>query len=132
MGGPAVSTPADIVHSEKAKLDFSQSMTYGDYLHLDELLSAQKPRSQDHNEMRFIIQHQTSELWMKPMLHELRAAIAEVAADELSDAFKARNTAALSLHLATKTLPCSSRTRTDPTRPAGAGAGGLCCAIAVR
>ena len=80
--------PADIVHREKAQLDFSKSMTYGDYLHLDELLGAQKPRSPDHNEMLFIIQHQTSELWMKLMLHELRAAIADVAADELSDAFK--------------------------------------------
>ena len=87
-GGPAVSTPADIVHSEKVQLDFSKSMTYGDYLHLDELLGAQQPRSPDHNEMLFIIQHQTSELWMKLMLHELRAAIADVAADELSDAFK--------------------------------------------
>jgi len=79
---------ADIVRSEKAKVDFSQSMTYGDYLHLDELLGAQKPRSRDHNEMLFIVQHQTSELWMKLMLHELRAAIADIAADELSDAFK--------------------------------------------
>ena len=79
---------ADIVRSEKAKLDFSQSMTYSDYLHLDELLGAQKPRSRDHNEMLFIVQHQTSELWMKLMLHELRAAIADLAADELSDAFK--------------------------------------------
>jgi tryptophan 2,3-dioxygenase len=79
---------ADIVHSEGAQLDFSQSMTYADYLHLDELLGTQKPRSPDHNEMLFIIQHQTSELWMKLMLHELRAAIADVAKDELSDAFK--------------------------------------------
>ena len=81
-------SPADIVHSENAKLDFSQSMTYGDYLQLDDLLSAQKPRSPDHNEMLFIIQHQTSELWMKLMLHELVAAIADVAKDELNDAFK--------------------------------------------
>ena len=86
-GGPAVS-PADIVHGEKAQLDFSKSMTYGDYLHLDALLGAQQPLSPDHNEMLFIIQHQTSELWMKLMLHELRAAIADVAKDELSDAFK--------------------------------------------
>ena len=86
-GGPAVS-PADIVHEEKAQLDFSKSMTYGDYLHLDSLLGAQQPLSPDHNEMLFIIQHQTSELWMKLMLHELRAAIADVAKDELSDAFK--------------------------------------------
>ena len=87
-GGPALSTPADIVHNEKAQLDFSKSMTYGDYLQLDGLLGAQKPLSPDHNEMLFIIQHQTSELWMKLLLHELRAAIADVAADELSDAFK--------------------------------------------
>ena len=51
-------------------------MSYGDYLHLDEVLNAQHPLSPDHNEMLFIVQHQTSELWMKLMLHELRAAIA--------------------------------------------------------
>ena len=77
-----------IVSDENAQLDFSQSMSYGDYLHLDALLSAQKPLSPDHNEMLFIIQHQTSELWMKLMLHELRAAMENVAADELGDAFK--------------------------------------------
>ena len=54
-------------------------MSYGDYLHLDEVLNAQHPLSPDHNEMLFIVQHQTSELWMKLMLHELRAAIARVA-----------------------------------------------------
>ena len=86
--GSATTSPSEIVHSEGAQLDFSQSMTYGDYLHLDELLGAQKPRSPDHNEMLFIIQHQTSELWMKLMLHELVAAIADIAKDELSDAFK--------------------------------------------
>ena len=80
--------PADIVADERAQLDFSQSMTYGDYLHLDALLNAQQPRSPDHNEMLFIIQHQTSELWMKLMLHELRAAINNVAKDELASAFK--------------------------------------------
>ena len=50
------------MHSENAKLDFSKSMTYGDYLHLDTLLGAQQPLSPDHNEMMFIIQHQTSQL----------------------------------------------------------------------
>ena len=80
--------PIDIVLDENAQLDFSNAMTYGDYLHLDALLGAQQPLSPDHNEMLFIIQHQTSELWMKLMLHELRAAIADVANDELSDAFK--------------------------------------------
>ncbi len=80
--------PADIVRDEKAHLDFSRDMSYGDYLQLDAILNAQKPLSPAHDEMLFIIQHQTSELWMKLMLHELRAAIANVAADELGDAFK--------------------------------------------
>jgi tryptophan 2,3-dioxygenase len=71
-----------------AKLDFSAEMSYGDYLHLDAVLGAQHPRSPDHNEMLFIVQHQTSELWMKLMLHELRAAIAAIATDRLSPAFK--------------------------------------------
>jgi tryptophan 2,3-dioxygenase len=80
--------PEDIVRDEKAQLDFSKSMSYGDYLQLDAILGAQKPLSPDHNEMLFIIQHQTSELWMKLMLHELRGAIANVAKDELGTAFK--------------------------------------------
>ncbi|MDB5937795.1 MAG: Tryptophan 2,3-dioxygenase holoenzyme / Tryptophan 2,3-dioxygenase apoenzyme, partial [Polaromonas sp.] len=69
-------------------LDFSQSMSYGDYLHLDAILGAQQPLSPAHDEMLFIVQHQTSELWMKLMLHELRAAMANVAQDELGSAFK--------------------------------------------
>ena len=80
--------PAGIVRDEKAQLDFSQSMSYGDYLQLDAILGAQKPLSPSHDEMLFIIQHQTSELWMKLMLHELRAAIGNVAQDELGSAFK--------------------------------------------
>jgi hypothetical protein len=61
-----------IVHDEARSSTFSQDMSYGDYLHLDEVLNAQHPLSPDHNEMLFIVQHQTSELWMKLMLHELR------------------------------------------------------------
>ncbi|MBS7778429.1 tryptophan 2,3-dioxygenase [Acidovorax sp. CCYZU-2555] len=80
--------PEAIVQQERAQLDFSQSMSYGDYLQLDQILTAQKPLSPDHNEMLFIVQHQTSELWMKLMLHELRAAITHVANDELPKAFK--------------------------------------------
>lgn len=80
--------PADIVAEERAQLDFSRDMSYGDYLHLDQVLTAQHPLSPDHNEMLFIVQHQTSELWMKLMLHELRAAVAHVAADQLPAAFK--------------------------------------------
>jgi len=77
-----------IVRNERAQLDFSQAMSYGDYLHLDAILGAQHPRSGNHNEMLFIVQHQTSELWMKLMLHELGAAMACVATDELGSAFK--------------------------------------------
>jgi tryptophan 2,3-dioxygenase len=65
-----------------------RKLTYSDYLSLDTLLTSQHPRSPDHNEMLFIIQHQTSELWMKLMLHELRAAIASLRDDALPDAFK--------------------------------------------
>ncbi|MES2532178.1 MAG: tryptophan 2,3-dioxygenase [Pseudomonadota bacterium] len=77
-----------IVQDEKAQLDFSASMSYGDYLQLDAILTAQKPRSPAHDELLFIVQHQTSELWMKLMLHELRGAIRNVANDELGSAFK--------------------------------------------
>ena len=80
--------PADIVRDENAQLDFSRDMSYSDYLQLDAILGAQKPLSPAHDELLFIVQHQTSELWMKLMLHELRAAIANVAKDELGDAFK--------------------------------------------
>jgi tryptophan 2,3-dioxygenase len=85
---PGAQNPEAIVHSEKAQLDFSQSMSYGDYLQLDAILTAQKPLSPDHNEMLFIVQHQTSELWMKLMLHELQAAVAHIANDKLPAAFK--------------------------------------------
>ena len=85
---PASATPEAIVHEERAQLDFSQSMSYGDYLQLDAILSAQKPLSPAHDEMLFIVQHQTSELWMKLMLHELRAAIGHIAGDALQPAFK--------------------------------------------
>lgn len=70
--------------------DFSAAMSYGDYLGLDTLLSAQFPRSEppQHDELLFIIQHQTSELWLKLMLHELRSARELLAADELAPALK--------------------------------------------
>jgi tryptophan 2,3-dioxygenase len=77
-----------IVAEEGAQLDFSRDMSYADYLHLDEVLNAQHPLSPDHNEMLFIVQHQTSELWMKLMLHELRAATTCIAQEKLADAFK--------------------------------------------
>ena len=77
-----------IVAEEGAQLDFSKRMSYGDYLQIDSILSAQKQLSPAHDELLFIIQHQTSELWMKLMLHELNAAIAHIAKDELAPAFK--------------------------------------------
>ena len=77
-----------IVRDEGAQLDFSGDMSYGDYLQLDRILNAQKPLSPDHNELLFIVQHQTSELWMKLMLHELGAAVGAVARDQLQPAFK--------------------------------------------
>lgn len=64
------------------------SVSYGDYLRLDQLLDAQQPRSDVHDEMLFIVQHQTSELWMKLALHELRAARGRIRADDLPPAFK--------------------------------------------
>ena len=83
-----MTTPENIVHQEKAQLDFSAQMSYGDYLQIDSILSAQKPLSPAHDEMLFIVQHQTSELWMKLMLHELQAAMAHIAQDQLPAAFK--------------------------------------------
>ena len=77
-----------IVRDEGAQLDFSGDMSYGDYLQLDRILSAQQPLSPDHNELLFIVQHQTSELWMKLMLHEMGAAVDAVARDQLQPAFK--------------------------------------------
>jgi tryptophan 2,3-dioxygenase len=64
-------------------------MTYADYLKLDQLLSAQQPLSDLHDEMLFIVIHQTKELWMKQMLHELRLAIALVNEDRFAEAYKA-------------------------------------------
>src|SRR3954468_10143220 len=79
---------SDPHHPDGARLDFEGAMSYGDYLALDTLLAAQKPRSRDHNEMLFIIQHQASELWMKLMIHELAAAREQVRAGDLQPAFK--------------------------------------------
>jgi len=88
MTCPIHPTPESIVHEERAQLDFSRDMSYGDYLQLDAILTAQKPLSPAHDEMLFIVQHQTSELWMKLMLHELNAAIRHITQDELQMAFK--------------------------------------------
>src|SRR5947208_10948446 len=68
--------------------ELGAASSYGGYLCLGELLAAQRPRSSHHDEMLFIIQHQTSELWMKLLVHELSAAIAHVKADRLEPCFK--------------------------------------------
>lgn len=71
-----------------AETDFSGRMSYGDYLHLDAILSAQAPLSASPDEMLFVIQHQTSELWMKLAIHEISSAMAAIHAGELRPAFK--------------------------------------------
>jgi len=72
----------------EAKLDFSKDMSYGDYLGLQQILTAQHPLSPNHNEMLFIIQHQTSELWIKLMLHELHGVRHQMRSGDLPPAFK--------------------------------------------
>ena len=69
-------------------VDLARQETYAGYLQLDRLLDSQTPRSGQHDEMLFIIQHQTSELWMKLMLHELDRALSCVKRDDLSATFK--------------------------------------------
>src|SRR5579875_3277429 len=64
-------------------------MTYAEYLKLDQLLSAQVPRSNLHDEMLFIVIHQTKELWMKEMLHEIRLAIRLLGQADFAPAYKA-------------------------------------------
>ncbi|HTF62491.1 MAG TPA: tryptophan 2,3-dioxygenase family protein [Edaphobacter sp.] len=70
--------------------DFKDRMSYAGYLCLDALLSQQRPLSQPphHDEMLFIIQHQVSELWIKQLIHELKAAIGYVRQDQLDPCFK--------------------------------------------
>lgn len=78
----------DSKENEKVHTDFSERMTYGEYLSLDNLLSAQNRLSTHHDEMLFIIIHQVSELWMKLILHELWAATDAIKKGDLQAAFK--------------------------------------------
>jgi tryptophan 2,3-dioxygenase len=80
-------TPYD-PSSEGAEMKFENKMSYTDYLCLDQVLSAQQCQTQTHDEMLFIVQHQTSELWMRLALHELGAARRAIRSDDLSPAFK--------------------------------------------
>lgn len=73
---------------ESMVTDFKKDMSYGDYLHLNQILSSQHRLSGHHDEMLFIIIHQTSELWMKLILHELTAATDQIVAGNLEPSFK--------------------------------------------
>ncbi len=75
---------------ETVVTDFSDRMSYGGYLDLPTLLSAQRPISspEHHDELLFIVQHQTTELWLKLVLHELENACAQIRADDLAPALK--------------------------------------------
>lgn len=75
---------------DSIETDFSDKLSYSSYLDLDRILSAQHPLSkpEHHDELLFIIQHQTSELWMKLIIHELTAAIEHVQQDRLEPTFK--------------------------------------------
>ena len=73
---------------EGAETDFRERMSYADYLHLDKVLNAQSFLSDSPDELLFIIQHQTSELWMKLAIHEISSAMRAMRADDLQPAFK--------------------------------------------
>ncbi|MDN3018299.1 tryptophan 2,3-dioxygenase [Paenibacillus sp. BSR1-1] len=73
---------------KEIQLDFKKDMSYGDYLHLEKILSSQHRLSDHHDEMLFIIIHQTSELWMKLILHEMNAAIECIKRNDLEPSFK--------------------------------------------
>ncbi|WP_407716659.1 tryptophan 2,3-dioxygenase [Mangrovibrevibacter kandeliae] len=77
-----------VAETEGAHLSMAGEMAYGDYLALDQVLSAQHPISDHHDEPLFIIQHQTTELWLKLILHELKGARGAIAADRIDQAEK--------------------------------------------
>jgi tryptophan 2,3-dioxygenase len=81
-------TPGSALSGESPHWDFTETMSYGDYLCLDSLLSCQRPRTERHDEMLFIVIHQASELWIKLCLHEILGAIRQIRSDELGPAFK--------------------------------------------
>ena len=85
----ATESPSRVdLRGENIHWDLGASQSYGDYLQLDKLLTAQKPNSFEHDEMLFIIVHQASELWMRLFLHELDGVLACVQRDELDPSFK--------------------------------------------
>ncbi|MFT5045500.1 MAG: tryptophan 2,3-dioxygenase [Porticoccaceae bacterium] len=74
--------------TDGAKMSFTNAMSYSDYLHLDTVLNQQHPLSKAHDELLFIIQHQTSELWMKLAIHEMSAARASLISGDTATMFK--------------------------------------------
>ena len=80
-------SPVDF-SDEQVHWDLGESQSYGEYLGLKQILSAQRPVSFEHDEMLFIIIHQASELWMKLCLHELTAAREHIRRDDLGPSFK--------------------------------------------
>ena len=82
MSGP------DPAGANGAQTDFRNRMAYADYLHLEKILDAQEPLSQSPDELLFIIQHQTSELWMKLAIHEITGAMTAIGNDDVRPAFK--------------------------------------------
>src|SRR5678815_5783183 len=81
--GPAVDLSSEGVH-----WDLRGAMSYADYLGLNDLLACQRPVTAEHDEMLFVVIHQSSELWIKLCLHEITAAIRQIEIDELGPAFK--------------------------------------------
>lgn len=90
LPGLCMSMPDERPLEDGIVRDFKVNLSYGKYLHLDELLSAQHPvsRPEHHDELLFILQHQTSELWLKLVLHELRTVRRQLADDQLRPALK--------------------------------------------
>ncbi len=87
-GGGDVSENPTIRRRKALRCRSQERMSYGDYLQLERVLDAQEPLSSAHDELLFIIQHQTSELWMKLAIHEIRSAIRAIRDDQLQPAFK--------------------------------------------
>jgi tryptophan 2,3-dioxygenase len=79
------------LHDEPVHWNLGDSRSYGEYLHLDLLLNAQRPLTAEHGEMLFIIVHQVSELWMRLLRHELAGVMECVRRDELEPSFKMFN-----------------------------------------
>lgn len=75
-------------HEHGIHTDFKEKMTYGNYLQLETLLASQHRLSEHHDEMLFIIIHQVSELWLKLIIHETKAAITAIQHDQFQSAFK--------------------------------------------